>query len=289
MLMHYETTLLEDFVEMVYKSHGIVSPTQLTIEELSKRLNVWVYYTDLASQALEIKEGLGSINIYKHQPRMYRWLDYLHELCHLLRHVGDQTIMPEQFTEAQEIEAENFVLYAALPYSMIRKLRLSSDRTEMIRMLSDIFKVPQQLAEKRLDQMSRREYEGGLMNSHMSFTVPSPPLHKENRTAVYAYYDTSSDCTGPSQIIVQVDEQTLLRQGEVHFDPSGPFDRLEDHNLHNFSDCKPVRAQDLDYTRDGLISVSLKNLVGRYHYSAQKFVIQAKDIENVLEFYGVYS
>ncbi|MCY9577897.1 ImmA/IrrE family metallo-endopeptidase [Paenibacillus alvei] len=44
-----------------------------------------------------------------------QWVEFLHELCHLLRHAGNQTIMPEQFTQAQEAEADAFTMYAAMP------------------------------------------------------------------------------------------------------------------------------------------------------------------------------
>ncbi|MDH6672833.1 hypothetical protein M2277_003495 [Paenibacillus sp. LBL] len=45
MFRFYETTLLEQFVEDLYKKHGVLTPQQLNTEELSRRLNVWVYYS----------------------------------------------------------------------------------------------------------------------------------------------------------------------------------------------------------------------------------------------------
>lgn len=55
-------------------------------------------------------------------------LDFLHELCHLLRHAGNQMIMPESFTKMQELEAEQFLLFAAMPFSMISRLDIPGSK-----------------------------------------------------------------------------------------------------------------------------------------------------------------
>ncbi|WP_244966010.1 ImmA/IrrE family metallo-endopeptidase [Paenibacillus alvei] len=64
------------------------------------------------------------MNIDSRLPSREQWIEFLHELCHLLRHAGNQTIMPEQFTQAQEAEADAFAMYAAMPISMIKTMTL---------------------------------------------------------------------------------------------------------------------------------------------------------------------
>ncbi|MFB4326444.1 ImmA/IrrE family metallo-endopeptidase [Priestia sp. BR_2] len=291
MFRFYETTLLEQFVEDLYKKHGILTPQQLNIEELARRLNVWVYYSELGSEAVEIKSGLGSINIYKNQSRARQWIDFLHELCHILRHSGDQRIMPEQFTRAQEAEADNFVLYAAMPISMISQLRLPVRKNDAIHFLASIFKVPLYLAKKRLEQIQHRLCQGKLLTETVKQVEDSDHVsngdHDDMReTKVYAYYDSADDLIAPSQFIIHVDHETLHTQEELIFSIDGPFEVVEDGQLENFTDSKPVKFFDLDYTREGKVSLKLSHLASRYYNSANKFVIQKKDIEELLRFYG---
>ncbi|MNW48775.1 hypothetical protein D3C74_261610 [compost metagenome] len=68
--------------------------------------------------------------------------------------------MPQEFTKMQEIEAEHFVLYAVMPFSMISRIGLPDQRTFAINTLMEIFNVPIDLAEKRLDQIQRRCLQG---------------------------------------------------------------------------------------------------------------------------------
>ncbi|HAF97499.1 ImmA/IrrE family metallo-endopeptidase [Paenibacillus lactis] len=289
MFRFYKLTPLEQFVEDLYLTHGILSPKQLNIGEVARCLNVWIYYKPITSRGLELTPGMYTVNIDSRLASAEQWLDFLHELGHLLRHSGNQTILPKLFTQAQEADAENFVLYAAMPFSMIKQIQLPGSRMEIIQTLASTFRVPLKLAEKRLDQIRRREYEGSLLNSYIKFNIAryqpaSSPGKSE--TAIYAYYDPSDDNIAPAQIIIQVDEQTLSTQDELLFSPNGPFDRIEEQQLQCFADCKPVKFHDLDYTRDRRISLRLKNLAIRYYNSAFKFIVQRKDIEQVLHFYG---
>ncbi|MFB6471253.1 ImmA/IrrE family metallo-endopeptidase [Paenibacillus glucanolyticus] len=215
---------------------------------------------------------------------------FFHELCHVLRHAGDQRKMPYLFKKAQEDEAEHFVLYASMPYFMISKLKFPDIRIDAINLLAATFKVPFKLAEKRLDQIQRREYEGNLLSSIMKFknsqlSGPEPGSDKIE-TKIYAYFDSTGDYIEPSQIIIQVDQQTLLSEQEILFSLDGPFERLEESQLEAFVDCKPIKFNDLDYTRDRRISLKLSHLASRYYNSAFKFIVQRKDIEQVLHYYG---
>lgn len=164
-------TPLEQIVEDLYNAHGISSPKLLTIRAIARRLNVWVYFKPIVSKGLEINPNIHTINIDSRLSPIKQWLDFLHELGHLLRHAGNQTILPKLFTQAQEIEAENLILYAAMPFFMISQYKLPGNRKDAIHFLAAAFKVLFKLAEKRLDQIQRREFEGTLMNSYIRFNV----------------------------------------------------------------------------------------------------------------------
>ncbi|NOJ73152.1 ImmA/IrrE family metallo-endopeptidase [Paenibacillus alvei] len=160
MIEHYQMTRIEEFLEGLYERIGISNTYQLTIEEIAKRLNIWIYYTPMRSKALEVRPGMNSMNIDSRLPSREQWIEFLHELCHLLRHAGNQTIMPEEFTQAQEAEADAFAVYAAMPISMIRETSLPERCCDAAACLSDEFRVPMEMAQKRLEQIRRRVYAG---------------------------------------------------------------------------------------------------------------------------------
>lgn len=155
-------TRIEEFQEELYHKIGITEPSQLTLEDISVRLNVWIYYGSFGSEALEVKPGMYSMNIYSRLEPTQQWLDFLHELCHLLRHAGDQSTMPEQFTQAQEDEADAFALYASMPFAMICRLPIPERRCEAAAYIANEFHVPFEMAEKRLEQIRRRVFAGSF-------------------------------------------------------------------------------------------------------------------------------
>jgi hypothetical protein len=161
MLSHYHLTPLEQWIEALYQQHDIVSPEQLQITEISAKLNIWVYFMDMGSMAVE-KNGLFSVNIDRRLSAKEQWEDFLHELCHILRHSGDQMAMPAPLLNWQEKDAANFQLYAALPFSMIKGLKLPERQGEIIELLAEEFRVTHRLAADRLEQIQRRMLQGIL-------------------------------------------------------------------------------------------------------------------------------
>ncbi|MCY9734679.1 ImmA/IrrE family metallo-endopeptidase [Paenibacillus alvei] len=160
MIEHYQMTRIEEFTERLYKRIGISNTYELTIEEIASRLNIWIYYTPIRSKALEVRPGMFSMNIDSRLQPREQWVEFLHELCHLLRHAGNQTIMPEEFTKAQEAEADAFAMYAAMPISMIKTMTLPERCCDAAACLSEEFQVPIDMAQQRLEQIRRRVYAG---------------------------------------------------------------------------------------------------------------------------------
>lgn len=160
MFNHYRMTTLEEYLEKIYATAGIVTPHQITVTELASRLNVWVHYEPVPSRALEAVYGMYSMFLDERLPPDQQRIDFLHELCHLLRHAGNQITLPDQFTQMQEAEAEHFVLYAAMPFSMIKRMEFPERRGTAIAILTETFGVPIELAERRLDQLQRRMLQG---------------------------------------------------------------------------------------------------------------------------------
>ncbi|UKS24891.1 ImmA/IrrE family metallo-endopeptidase [Paenibacillus sp. HWE-109] len=136
---------------------------------LAAKLNIWVYTMDMSSMAVE-KNGLFSINVDRRLSAKEQWEDFLHELCHVLRHSGNQMVMPDRYVDWQEQDATNFQLYAAMPLAMLKKLALPEQKNEMIALLSEEFQVTYRLAEARIVQIQRRVLQGIMDQEYQRLT-----------------------------------------------------------------------------------------------------------------------
>ncbi|MBB6637377.1 ImmA/IrrE family metallo-endopeptidase [Cohnella thailandensis] len=161
MLRYYKPTPMEQWIENLWRRAGISSPAQLNVDEVASRLNVWIHYMNQSSKALEWM-GLRSILLDRRLSRVEQWEDFLHELCHVLRHAGSQTMMPQSFLEHQEADANRFVLYASVPYFMLRDVRLPDRQSEAADWIASHFGVTHTLAYQRLEQIQRRTFEAIL-------------------------------------------------------------------------------------------------------------------------------
>ncbi|WP_082927641.1 ImmA/IrrE family metallo-endopeptidase [Paenibacillus oryzisoli] len=166
---HYQATPLEQWVEDLYQQHSITTPAQLTVTNLAAKLHIWVYTMDMNSMAIE-KNGLFSINVDRRLSVKEQWEDFLHELCHVLRHSGNQMVMPDRYVDWQEQDASAFQLYAAIPMSMLKKLSLPQHKNEMVAFLSDEFQVSYRLANERIEQIQRRVLQGILDHEYQQLS-----------------------------------------------------------------------------------------------------------------------
>ncbi|MEC0264441.1 ImmA/IrrE family metallo-endopeptidase [Paenibacillus anseongense] len=124
---------------------------------------------DMNSMAIE-SNGQFSINVDRRLSPKEQWEDFLHELCHVLRHSGNQMAMPDRYVNWQEQDASAFQLYAALPLSMLRNLALPENKNELIAYLSEEFQVTYRLAKARIDQIERRVLQGSLDYEFQQYT-----------------------------------------------------------------------------------------------------------------------
>jgi len=156
MIRNYQLTPLEKWVQDLYFQIGVVSTAQLNINYIASTLNIWYYELNMSSKVIDSGAGLYSICIDKRLSPQRQWQDFLHELCHALRHYGDQVDMPDLLIDWQEWDADTFMIYASMPFFLIRDLELPKTRNEIIPYLASQFGVTKQLAAKRLEQIERR-------------------------------------------------------------------------------------------------------------------------------------
>ncbi|CAH1195878.1 hypothetical protein PAECIP111892_02120 [Paenibacillus auburnensis] len=163
MQSYYQMTALENWTEDLYQRLQVRLPSDISVNYIAERLNIWVHYLDVRSKSIEASAGMYTMFLDNRLPPELQRLEFLHELCHLLRHAGSRILMPGHFTQAQQDESERFILYAAMPYSMISARPLPELREDAIHYIATTFQVPEELAIQRIDQIQRRVFQGQLM------------------------------------------------------------------------------------------------------------------------------
>lgn len=78
-------------------------------------------------------------------------VDFSHEVCHIYRHVGDQSDMHDDWKLYQEKQAKYFALHFCVPTFMLKKLKLPRDQYEASIGIADRFEVPVPFARYRLN------------------------------------------------------------------------------------------------------------------------------------------
>ncbi|WP_023990552.1 ImmA/IrrE family metallo-endopeptidase [Paenibacillus polymyxa] len=292
MISHYEATYLEHSIENMYLKNGITEPQHITIEKITAALNIWIYPSSQKSKAYESVAGLRSVLLDNRLPLKEQRIEFLHEVSHLLRHAGNQTIMPKAFIELQEADADQFVLYASMPFFMLSRLKLPALYNDALLYLSDIFEVPIYLARKRLNQIMRRNYEGQIRTSIEQQTntakgVMSKKIPQICEPTIYAYYDPSFTYEGPSQLIFHLDEITLTQKRELPIPLDGPFKQIEIDELLHFEGVK-ILQHDIVYFEPGNIKLMLGRISRRYGTGAKTLLLQMKDLEEVINRGRIY-
>ncbi|MEK4026335.1 ImmA/IrrE family metallo-endopeptidase [Sporosarcina sp. FSL W7-1283] len=140
---------LEDFIESLLKEIGVFKPIHLNKFYIADMLGVYLHLLEVRSR------GLWDGDIYyiflnPNLSRQQRWQDFGHELCHGLRHAGNQKSMPSSFRKLQEWQANNFMYHFCVPTFMLRSIQLPSDQRFAAALIAETFNVEFSFAEERL-------------------------------------------------------------------------------------------------------------------------------------------
>ncbi|TCT23347.1 uncharacterized protein DUF955 [Melghiribacillus thermohalophilus] len=152
----YITTALEDWVTNLYKRLGIYDPGELKVSRICRYFEIFLKRKEMPSR-FDIIGRYKAITVDSRLTVQKQREQFFHELCHVLRHVGNQSMMPEALRELQERDARHFTRYAALPFHMIRRYDLSDP--DILRILADDFRVSESIVLERLLQIERRSRE----------------------------------------------------------------------------------------------------------------------------------
>lgn len=165
-------THLEDDIFELFTSIGITNPSDLKMRDIAARLGVEISYRrDWFSYKNDVVIVRGS--------PQEEWQSFGHEICHHLRHCGNQLVLNPLFVDLQEMQAEYFSLHFCVPTFMLEQIELSKYKKENIYLISQAFNVDYQFAEKRLDiYLNKKCYFGGMINGEFSKTWKNMAIYR---------------------------------------------------------------------------------------------------------------
>lgn len=150
--MYYKTTALEDYINQRYFRLRLKEPRDININRIAWFYSIYIHHREMPAR-YDIFGKYKAIVLDSRCTKEEQREQFFHEFCHILRHVGHQSMLPKAFRELQEWDAQLFTMYAALPYYMVREYDFEDPN--IIYNLSMDFKVTEELCIRRLEQIKR--------------------------------------------------------------------------------------------------------------------------------------
>lgn len=141
---------IEKYIYNFYKRISISEPHHLGVHSISERINLPVLYWEFTSEATHY-DGRYKMFINQHLPPQQQWQDFGHEICHILRHDGDQNGMVMSFLELQEWQANYFSYHFCVPTFMLVTL----EEVTVYEIMTQ-FNVDFEFASKRLNLLNNK-------------------------------------------------------------------------------------------------------------------------------------
>lgn len=142
-------THLEDYIFKLYHSIGIRTTDQLDLFSIATLLKVEIVYRKTIFR-------FGNEVILKNNSPSEQWMDFGHELGHVLLHSGSQLNMYPLYREYQEWRADLFALHFCVPTFM-----LEQSKEVTVYEVMEVFSVDYQFAQKRLEMYKRKSLKRG--------------------------------------------------------------------------------------------------------------------------------
>lgn len=148
---HYSPNMIEEYITKVYKQNDINSPHDLDISKISDIWSIHLEYTNTTRAFAQWNSSTRFIFLPNKLSKAEQRVAYFHELCHVLRHAGNQRTMSKAFRDLQEDQAEQFVLFASMPYYLI-----CDHLEESPSVIAEEFRMPQHYVQKRLSYIQNQ-------------------------------------------------------------------------------------------------------------------------------------
>jgi len=172
--MKYQTSLLEDWIKDFYINLEINEPHQLDLLDIAYRMGLNVIFKDISSRFYD-KEVIIDERLSKPE----QWQEFGHELCHALRHNGNQLVMDKSFIELQEYQANNFMHHFCVPTFMLQKIKFPRFRSRAICLIASTFGVTFPFANKRLEMYENRVNGVLFHHEYVNSLDNVPSIHEE--------------------------------------------------------------------------------------------------------------
>lgn len=148
----YKTTALEDWITERYLRMNIKEAPDINIKRIARIYDISIHYKPMPAR-YDIFGRYRGIVLDSRVSVPEQREQFFHESCHVLRHVGHQSMMTKAFRELQEWDANRFTMYAALPYYMVKNYNFEDP--QIIINLAHNFKVTEDLCKKRMEHIKR--------------------------------------------------------------------------------------------------------------------------------------
>ncbi|MDQ0876797.1 Zn-dependent peptidase ImmA (M78 family) [Paenibacillus sp. V4I3] len=171
-LTYYKPTDIEIWINQQYQSSGIHYASELDLDRIADLFGIELHIYDGKSFADWKDDSHRFILLNISLQPAQRRAEFFHELCHPLRHVGNQDGMGKLFKELQEIQATQFQYYAAMPFYMLEEFKDISPSL-LVKTMAEEFMLPDRFVERRLDQVKRR-LQMGRQDAELNERMKTP-------------------------------------------------------------------------------------------------------------------
>ncbi|PAE70602.1 ImmA/IrrE family metallo-endopeptidase [Bacillus licheniformis] len=155
--MAFYLSTLEEDAKKIYMRLNIFQPEQINVEKIASAFNIYLHYEEADSSMFCI-DGNYSIVLDNRLSPERQWEDFAHELCHVLKHYGNQFIMNKMFRQLQEFQANSFMYHFCVPTFKLLKMAFPQLESEAIKLIGDTFNVTYPFATKRLEMYRRKQF-----------------------------------------------------------------------------------------------------------------------------------
>lgn len=289
---NYFRTPLEQWIEEQYLLNGILTPHDLDIDKIAMLFGVDIIYHDNSpfSENEDKVIFLDRRDDYIEQRKIF-----FHELCHVIRHSGDQRRMPELFREAQEYDANQFALYAMIPFYMLEQMQLPVNRSQVISLLVSEFHVYLDFVKLRLNQIEDRITESKLMST-FTYAGKSSDNHattiNESSMTGLDYLQQPrirslyglEDLSRPEALVIEQrhgfnwDEPLLLNVERSY--------KLHDSSFYRSRQDATVLPGDLSLppNQRGYVTINLSRVAWRHGQNVTRLILPIEAVDDALNF-----
>jgi Zn-dependent peptidase ImmA (M78 family) len=315
----YKQTELETKIERLYKEKNILTPIDLEIENVASAFGIEIDYSlNEGPQCAIWGEQTAVIFLHQNTNEVKKREVFFHEFGHPILHCGNQTIMKNKsFKDLQEAQANQFRMYAAMPFFMIKELKLHKYESQIISHLQKIFKVSHKLAKCRFEQIKRRILQAQIDEGSFLIDVEDEDLQEnffsnlsvndlftpseiqayklvklQTKKKNKLYYDALDGKFIPIRYVIEVEREEVNWSEKFKFFPiDEDFDVFPINEIQELDTDVPISYDSLTLNplKPNDFAVDLKSLKRMLMffdvdpYNIKRFVIDAQALESVLQ------